>query len=419
MNQHIERAQLLINQDRFEQAEQCLRQALADDPQEGYAHSLLAICMMRDRDKLLAATQEAEQGIHAEPDSSFSYYAHCLVMQKRGQEDLAIQSIERAIELDPTDAGFHGLRAGLHAIANQWQACLDAAETGLSFAPENQQCASLRSHALERLGRVTDALDEAERATRQDPDSPHAHASRGWALLNNGDHKQAQLAFREALRLDPSDEFARQGMVASLNSNNFVFRHFHRLILKLSRLDPRAQWGLIIGLWLGVRVLNSIAAQHAWLQPWVAPITIAYVLLVMMSWIANPLFNTFLRFHPFGKHLLSNKEKWASNVIAMAFGVGAMGSLMCMVRADWVGAFLCFLFAIYLTIPLSVPFNTDASWATKVASLIAVAFSGLFLSIVVFLVVFSALPKWTLIYQFGILLYCFGAQSLLRARERV
>ncbi len=419
MNQHIQRAQLLISQERTEQAEQSLRQALAEEPENGFAHSLLAICMMRDRDQLLAATQEAEQGIHLDPDFSFAYYAHCMVMTRRGQTEDAMRSIQRAIELDPTDADFHGLHAALLGDKKQWQASLDAADTGLSYDPENEQCASYRSHALERLGRVHDALDEAERATRQNPDSSHAHASRGWALLNQGNYKEAQISFREALRLDPGDEFARQGMISALNSNNFIFRTFHRLLLAISRLDSRAQWGLIIGLWLGMRVLNSLAAQHVWLEPWVLPISIAYLLLVMMSWIANPLFNTFLRFHPFGKHLLSNKEKWASNMIAMAFGVGALGVIVCLTRSEWIGAFLCGVFAIYTTIPLSVPFNTTARWATLVATAIAVIFSLMFLGIVSIIVLWNDLPAWTLVYQFGILLYCFGAQALLAARDRV
>ncbi|QDT10347.1 tetratricopeptide repeat protein [Planctomycetes bacterium K23_9] len=419
MNQHIERAQLLIQQDRFEQAEDSLRQALADDPQNGYAHSLLAICMMRDRDQLLAATQEAEQGIHCEPEFSFSYYAHSMVMQKRGQYDAAMQSVKRAIEIDPTDAAFHASQAGLFAHSDKWAECLEATETGLSFDPENQQCASLRSHALERLGRVTDALEEAERAARQDPDSPHAHSSRGWALLNKGDHRGAQQAFREALRLDPSDEFSRRGMISSLNSNNFLFRNFYRFMLMMSRLDQRTQWGLIIGLWIGIRVLGSLAQKHEWLGPWVLPISICYLLFVMMSWIANPLFNTFLRFHPFGKHLLSTKEKWASNSIAIAFGVGALGAAACLAQMDWIGAVLVFVFAIYLTIPLSVPFNTSAKWATQVAALIAGAFSLIYLGIVAGIVADFIKVQWIQIYQFGILIYCFAAQKLLSAEDRV
>ncbi len=419
MNQNIERAQLLINQNRYEQAEGFLGLALADDPQDSDAHALMAICMIRDRDRLLEATREAEAAIHSDPENPFAYYAHCLVMQRRKQTEQAMTSIDRAIELNPVSAPFHGIRAGLFAESNRWQQCLESAEIGLEYDAENEQCAALRSHALERLGRVNEALAEAERATRQDPDSPYAHANRGWALLNKGDYREAQLAFREALRLDPGNEFARQGMISALNSNNFIFRNFYRFMIAMSRLDSRVQWGLIIGLWLGIRFLNSAVRDHEWLQPWVLPISICYLMFVMMSWIALPLFNAFLRFHPFGRHLLSTKEKWASNSIALALGIGVAGGLVCGYRGSWIGSLLAVVFAIYLTIPLSVPFNTSARWATIVASIIAAGFSLLFLAIVAMLMVDLGSVLFVQIYQFGILIYCFAGNYLISAQDRV
>ena len=418
LNQNIERALLLIQQNRCEQAEQFLGKALAEDPQDGYAHSLLAICMTRDRDRLLEATREAEAAIHADPDEAFSYYAHSMVMSKRGQNDQALQSIQRAIELNPTSADCHGKQAELYLDKKKWKACLQSAETGLQFDPENEVCAAYRSLALERVGNVTDALAEADRAIQQNPDSSYAHANRGWALLNKGEIKESQVSFREALRLDPSNEFARSGMVSALNSNNFIFRNFYRFMLKMSRLDSRVQWGLIIGLWLGIRMLGSIAAANPWLQPWVMPISIFYLLFVMMSWIAVPLFNAFLRFHPFGKHLLSTKEKWASNAILIAIGIGIITSIVCLAQGNLLAGFLAVVFSIYMTIPLSIPFNTSVQWATIVAGLIAGFFGLMFLAIE-----FALGMGYTIalipIYQFGILIYCFAGQALLKAEDRI
>ncbi len=418
-DKYVERAQLLIEQNRAEQAEQVLRQGLAENPQDGYAHSLLAICMMRDRDRLVEATGEAELGIRSEPGQPFSYYAHSLVMERRNQIDQALTSIERAIELNPVAAAFHGARSGLLGQKEKWAESLEAAETGLQFDAEDEFCGARRSIALERLGRVSDALAEAERATRQNPDSSVAHANRGWALLNKGDHRQAQAAFREALRLDPGSEFARNGMVSSLNSNNFIFRNFYRLMMKLSRLDSRVQFALIIGMWIGIRFLNSLARNNDWLVPWVLPISLAYLAFVMMSWIAVPVFNAFLRFHPFGRYLLSTKEKWASNTILIAFAIGGVVALLCGIQGSWLAGFLAAVFSIYLTIPLSIPFNTHAKWATIVASLIAVVFSTMFIVMSAMLVVGVVFPILISAYQFGILIYCFASQYLLAARDRV
>lgn len=418
LNQNLQRAQLLIQQNRPEQAEQFLMKVLSEDPQNGYAHSLMAICMMRDRDRLLDATREAEAGIHADPDESYSYYVHSMVMSKRQQTDQALQSIERAIELEPTSADFHGKRAELYLEKKNWKACLKSAETGLQFDPENEACSAYRSLALERVGNVTDALAEADRAIQQNPESSYAHANRGWALFNKGEIKESQVSFREALRLDPSNEFARTGMISALNSNNFIYRNFYRFMLKMSRLNSQVLWGLIIGLWLGVRFLNGIAEQNPAIAPWIMPISIFYLLFVMMSWIAVPLFNTFLRFHPFGKHLLSTKEKWASNTIIVAILIGLVTAIACVAQGNMLEAFLAVVFSIYMTIPLSIPFNTNVKWATIVAGVIAGVFGLMFLAIEFGLSMGHAI-NLIQIFQFGILIYCFAGQALLTAQDRI
>ncbi len=418
LNQNLERAQLLIQQSRYEQAEKFLMQVLAEDPQNGYAHSLLAICMMQDRDRLHDATREAEAGIHFDPDDSYSYYVHSVVMSKRKQVDQAMQSVERAIQINPAHADYHGLQAELYQDKKKWQACLESAETGLQFDPENEVCAVYRSLALERLGNVSDALAEANRAIQQNPDSSYAHANRGWALLNKGEIKESQISFREALRLDPSNEFARTGMISALNSSSFIFRNFYRFMLKISRLSPRVQWGLVIGLWLGIRFLNSLADANPALANWVMPISIFYLLFVMMSWIAVPLFNAFLRFHPFGKNLLSTKEKWASNAILIAIGIGVVTAIVCVAQGNVLGGFLAVVFSIYMTIPLSIPFNTKVNWATIVASVIAGIFGLMFLALEIGLSMGGLFPL-VQVYQFGILIYCFAGQVLLNAKDRV
>ena len=56
----IQRARLLLQQDRHEQAGELLRGALAMDPDSGEAHGMLALCLMQDRDHLADATREAE-----------------------------------------------------------------------------------------------------------------------------------------------------------------------------------------------------------------------------------------------------------------------------------------------------------------------------------------------------------------------
>ena len=62
MSPHIERALLLFQQSRTELAENELRQALGSDPDDSFAHALLALCLAK-RKQFKEATTEAEQAV--------------------------------------------------------------------------------------------------------------------------------------------------------------------------------------------------------------------------------------------------------------------------------------------------------------------------------------------------------------------
>ena len=80
MIQRYDRAQLLINQGRFEMAEREIRQMLGENPDDGYAHCLLAICAGNQESRYDEATREAELAVAIEPDSlkTFDFFReHC------------------------------------------------------------------------------------------------------------------------------------------------------------------------------------------------------------------------------------------------------------------------------------------------------------------------------------------------------
>jgi hypothetical protein len=208
-------------------------------------------------------------------------------------------------------------------------------------------------------------------------------------------------------------------MIEALNSSNFFYRWFYLLMIKMSRLNSNVQWMLIIGLWLGMRFLNGMAQKNPDLLPWVVPISLLYMLFVMMSWIMQPLFNTMLRFHPFGKHLLSEKEKWASNLIAgvIVFSI-VLGFALVWVLGEWIIIIIPILTGIYLTIPLVVPFRCDPPWAIAVATVVASLFGLIYLLLHAALFFDIFLQGLFMIYIYGILIYCFAGQILMKAEQR-
>ncbi|MEL6107748.1 MAG: tetratricopeptide repeat protein [Planctomycetota bacterium] len=408
----VQRAQLLMSQSRPDQAAEELKRILDSDPNDAQAHALLSLCMSHNQDLWHDATREAEHAIHLAPDDSLSHYAHAVVLTNRNRFADANSSIEEALRLEPHQTEYYGLAGSIAMRQQQWERALDLATQGLAIDPDDEGCSALRSLALERLGRSGAALLEANAAVSRNPDSSEAHSMRGWAELQSGDYKAAQESFREALRLDPTDDFARSGMIQALNNNYFVFRIVFRFYSFLGRMAAHAQWAIIIGLFIGMRLLRGLAQQYPALKPFVTPISMLYLAFCLLSWIADPLFNTFLRFHSFGKYLLSERQRWSSNLVAAAIGLGALSSVGLVCLGDYGGAFLQMLCALFMTIPLSTVFTVDRGWPQAIAIVSAVGLGALYLAISVGLFLGDWWTVYFPIYVLGILVFSFAGNWL-------
>ena len=184
---------------------------------------------------------------------------------------------------------------------------------GLQMDSEHVGCTNLRAMALVKLGRRQEAGATIDAALARNPENSMTHANQGWTLLESRDHKKALEHFRESLRLDPENEWARQGIVESLKAKHLIYSWMLRYFLWMSKLSPRAQWGVILGAYFGNRILSGLSRSNPELAPWILPVKILYLIFVILTWTAHPLFNLLLRLNRFGRFALSREQVVASN----------------------------------------------------------------------------------------------------------
>lgn len=388
MNQYIERAQLLIQQHRIEQAEEQLRMALGENTSDATAHALLALCLL-ERKKYDEATDEAQQAIHHEPDEPLGFYALATVMQERNRLKEAYSAIQEAIRLQPWNESHFGRLAGIEFQRSRWNECLTAAEQGLEFDPEDVECTNLRAMALVKLGRRDEAGQTIEAALANAPDNAITHANLGWTLLHQREPKRAMEHFREALRLDPNLEWARAGIIESMKARHFIYRWMLAWFLWMSRFPPRVQILLVLGIVFGNQILATICNAVPALVPIQGPIVLAYLLFAWMTWVAPTLFNLVLCLSPFGRMALNTKEKVGAAMIAacmlVCVGIGVTG-MVATPGEDFVTLFwqsgLLFL---GLVIPLTTTLRHEGNkrllmgaWSAGVAFCMVMAVVALF-----------------------------------------
>lgn len=308
MSANLQRAMILMQQSRLDLAERELRAAVVADPEAGLPHALLALCLT-DLKRLDEGTREAREAIRLEPDHALSHYALAHTLAERNRPEEAEPAITEALRLDPGDADYHALLARIRLDRRRWPEALEAADRGLSFDPEHVACNNLRALALVKLGRRDEAGQTIGSALARDPEDPLSHANLGWTRLHEGKPTEAMPHFREALRLDPTQEWARAGIVEAMKARNPIYRLMLGYALWMGRIGRQAQLAVVLMLIFGPRLLRSVAEAN----PGIAPVLNLAILglfgFIVMTWIAYPLFNLLLMTSKFGRLALSDEQR--------------------------------------------------------------------------------------------------------------
>jgi len=358
MTAYFERVQLLLQQSRYDMAEEQLRLWLAEQPDSAAAHSLLAIALS-GQSKFRAAVHEAEKGIVLAPDIAYSYYVLAAIQHDADALGPATEAIDRAIQLDPFDADQFGLKASILLQQKEWKQALEAAEKALEIDAENVSAANTRAMALVKLGRRSEAGVTIDSALARDPENAVTHANQGWTKLEAGDHNGAMDNFKEALRLDPNLDWAREGIVESLKARNPIYRVMLRYFFWMSRLKSKIQWLIIIGAVVGIRIVNNLMESNPEFVPFGWTIIILYLAFVILTWIADPIFELLLRLNKFGRLALSDDQITASNLVGGALLLAIVFLLAGLFTANntlYVGA----AFTAALIVPLSGIYRPSA-----------------------------------------------------------
>lgn len=408
---HIERARVLIEQDRYALAESELRRYILTEPQDATAHALLALSLSA-QNKHREAAESARRAIHLEPMLPYAHYMLAYVSTQQDRLDDAEKAINEAIRLDPEEADYFAVLSSVKLQQRRWQDALEIAERGLYFNSEHVGCINLRAMALNQMGLTDEAAVAIEGALSVEPENALSHANRGWQEIHRGNYERAMTNFREALRIDAELEWAREGVVEVLKARNPVYRVMLRYFLWSSRLSGRATWGLIIGFYFFSRLMRGAMKARPELAPFLWPLYGLYLAFVLMTWIARPLFDLLLRLDPMGRVVLSKRQITASNWVGGALLLAAAGLGLGLLT----GIASFYLLAAgsgIMTMPIAGAFNAETPRGKKVLPAYAAVLGALaFLAFALSFYSFETAMIFGGLFLFGFFVYTWVANAL-------
>ena len=316
MSVALQRATMLLSQGRTDLAERQLQEALAEDPDNGTTHALLAVCLL-DRGDIRNADRSAERALALVPDSALAWAVYGNVLNADQRSAGAEHAATKALALAPDDQFALEVRARSRLVRGRHGEALEDVEQALARAPEQASLHALRASILTQLGRRQDADGSAAAALSHDPDSASAHATLGWQLLAEGDTDAALAELREALRIEPTNRWARLGLIESLKARNPVYARILRVMFWMSRGSRR--WMMLAVLIPAIALVSGLGASDA-------PAALVIVLIggVVLIQLARPIFDLVAWVTPEGRRVIDRDELRLGIVTAAAVALAAV-----------------------------------------------------------------------------------------------
>jgi tetratricopeptide (TPR) repeat protein len=319
----LSRALALCDLGRLEDAEEALRDALREEPDDPLAHGILARVLL-DLDRADEALESASTTIALAPDLSLGHVARAQALLSLGRFDEAEDSAHEAIRIDPEDPDPWVLLTGSFLGRGRLEDALSAADKALSLDPESETARGLRAFALAMSRSETGWQEAADQTLAVAPDSSLAHVFSGQAHLVRGGEREAAERFREALRLDPTSELAQEGLADAMKASHPLFRPVFRFFLWQERLSRGWKIALTVGPLLLVRALRP-AADH---NPLVIGLIALWFLFIAATWMGVPIANLALRLSPVGRAVLPADQKRSSAAFLGFMGAGLVAVVL-------------------------------------------------------------------------------------------
>ncbi|MEO5676958.1 MAG: winged helix-turn-helix domain-containing protein, partial [Usitatibacter sp.] len=209
---------LLMRSDRVadREARELLAKAVEKAP--GYAEPNVLLGMAEIRRASFGWIEDPGEGLRraeeharralATDDLGAHARAHGLlgeIYSSTGRYDQALVEVDRAIELNPSDAYAIDLRANTLLWQGRIEEAIAGIEMGLRFNPAGRGATTVYNYALAHYvaGRYREAVAIADAAIARFPDAAYVQVVRAAALAQMGNKEEARKAAAQVMRIDP------------------------------------------------------------------------------------------------------------------------------------------------------------------------------------------------------------------------
>lgn len=310
----------LLEVGRHEEAAAFFRESIAHDASYAAAFANLSRCLLEIEGKKEEALGAIDGAIALEPEESYYHALRSMVLVERHKNGEALRAAQEAVRLSPGEPFTHATEARAHLAAEKWAAAEICARRALAIDGDFDYAQNILAMALRLQGRLEENEIEVDRLLANNPEDEMTHVNAGYGALQRGDRERAEAHFREALRIDPEFEAARQGLIASFRARSWFYRLYLRYCFFFQKFSGGTRFAMVIGIWLAYRFgQKMLSTVHPALG---VLLGIAYLCLFFWVWLARGVGNFIILLDRSARFALQRKEVLDALFVGAAFFLG-------------------------------------------------------------------------------------------------
>ena len=169
-----------------------------------------------DQERYKEAAAAFDEVLQVDPKNEDALQGKISSLRILKNYDEAGQEIEQALRLLPDSVAIRNERGRWHGSQERYKEAAAAFDEVLRIDPKNEDALQRKIKSLRLLEDYNEAGQEIERALRLLPDSVAIRNEHGRWHYEQKRCREAAAAFEEVLQIDPKNEDALQGKIASL-----------------------------------------------------------------------------------------------------------------------------------------------------------------------------------------------------------
>jgi predicted O-linked N-acetylglucosamine transferase (SPINDLY family) len=227
-------------------AERLFKEIIKAGPKNFEAHYYLAN-ILQDLGRDEEAVQSYQRAMEINPDFPGTYYNMGSILMEKGDNDEALSCFEKALELDPACADIYNSIGVIYQSKGKLDDAIAYYQRALDADPKSAMAYYNLGNVLFRMESFDEAITCYQKALQLDPNYAKAYCNLGLTLQEKGEFDEAIERYQTALRLNPklSDAPNNLGRVFQAKGRLDSAEVYYRRAIELRPDDPVPYHNLI------------------------------------------------------------------------------------------------------------------------------------------------------------------------------